>query len=588
MVAEAAIMDPVTQPPQRVDMKREPEPPAGADVAKRRTTGKPRAARTPEAASAAQPMPQQQPAGWNLATIKEGGKRAKPEAPKFLLLLYEILDVESSRVIRWSEDGLALQILDPVTVTEQILPKYFNHTNFHSFQRQLNYFGFRKWTKSKTDICTFSHPFFRENQPELLQLIKRKKAPRRTPASSAGTSATTNTTSASVTAQTSKKLSPCGKRKLPPADSPSEGFSAQSTGMHIQMNPSAVPIQPAINGMPLGAMTTPHGASSNEALGFPQDGLTRHYLPELNNVISPVAATECKKKAKKIDKKGYLGSTTIHAPLSSPTDASSSLTNTSAVPSMSVSGFMPSSSMATGGNNASVCNSSHVSSDGGSSQVNGFAVAATPASTALPTLNIVRSRLIQRQQAGSLEQQQQQAALHQQLQQHYEYNGFHGFSTPNGTQSMVVSTAESRPELSAQALPGSRAELNPAQSPAFSNSFSDPVDILLRIKKSRTSSGEGKDVGAKHEQTDDQSDNLASLHDYLLGNSLFTNRLQAQLKLLAQENENLRHLLDTKHREIDGLQNERKTLQQENAVLLEDKNKLFEINRDLLSKLFPQ
>ncbi|KAJ8533277.1 hypothetical protein ON010_g13977 [Phytophthora cinnamomi] len=355
------------------------------------------------------------------------------------------------------------------------------------------------------------------------------------------------------------------------------------------MNTSAVPIQPAINGMPLGAMTTPHGASSNGALGFSQDGLTRHYLPELNNVISPVAATECKKKAKKLHKKDYLSSATLHAPLASPTDASSSLVNTSTVPSMSVSGFMPSSSVPGGSNNISM-SSSRASSDGGCSQGSAFATAVTPTSTTLPTLNIVRSRLIQRQQAGGPEQ-HQQSVLQQQPQQHYEYNGFPGLSTPSGSQGMVVAAMENRSELLAQSLsmgPGPRADVNPGQSPVFSNSFSDPVNILLRIKKSRTSSGEGKDVGTNQEQADDQNENLASLHNYLLGNSLYTNRLQAQLKFLAEENEALKHMLDTKHREVDALQSERKALQQENAVLLEDKNKLFEINRDLLGKLFPQ
>ncbi|OWZ23865.1 HSF-type DNA-binding protein [Phytophthora megakarya] len=547
MVAQTLAMDPIAQ---RIDMKQEPQ--TDADSSKRRPK-----ARTPR---------NETPNGWDLATIKEGGKRAKPEAPKFLLLLYEILDVESSRVIRWSEDGLALQILDPVTVTEQILPKYFNHTNFHSFQRQLNYFGFRKWTKSKTDICTFSHPFFRENQPELLQLIKRKKAPRRTPSGAN----TTPTGASSAANSTSKKLSPCGKRKLP-SESSSDGLS---TGMHIQMNTAAVPIQPAINGMPLGSMTTPHGASSNGALGFSQDGLTRQYLPELNNVISPVAATECKKKAKKMDKKDYLSNATIHAPLTSPSESSSSLTNSSTVPSMSVAEFMPTTSMsASNSNNASMSNSSRASSE------NGFATAVTPTSTQLPNLNIVRSRLIQRQQAGRPEQQQPV------LQQQYDYNGFSTFS--NGPQGMAIPTMESRPELLVQSM-APRADLNPGQSPVFSNSFSDPVNILLRIKKSRTSSGDGKDVGTKQEVGDDQNENLTSLHNYLLGNSLYTNRLQAQLKFVAEENEALKHLLDTKQREVDSLQSDRKVLQQENAVLLEDKNKLFEINRDLLSKLFPQ
>ncbi|GMF12530.1 unnamed protein product [Phytophthora lilii] len=573
----ASLMEPLTP---HVDVKQEPH----ADALPRAAAATPKR-RTPKARQAAAATTSAPPNGWSLATIKEGGKRAKPEAPKFLLLLYEILDVESSRVIRWSEDGLALQILDPVVVTEQILPKYFNHTNFHSFQRQLNYFGFRKWTKSKTDICTFSHPFFRENQPELLQLIKRKKAPRRTPASGAS-STTSNGTTVSAAAQAAKKLSPCGKRKLPSGESNTEGFSAQSTGMHIQMITSAVPIQPAINGMPLSAMTTPHSATSNGTLSFSHDGLTRQYLPELNNVISPVAATECKKKAKKIDKKDYLASTTIHAPLASPTNGSNSRVNTTTVPSMSVAGLMPSSSMAGGNsNNASMCNSSRASSDGGSSQLNGYAAGATPTSTALPTLNIVRSRLIQRQQAGGPEQQQPQQ------QQQYDYSMFQAFPASHGPQGMVNPAMENRPEMLAQPMvlaPGSRPELNPGQSPVFSNSFSDPVNILLRIKKSRTSSGDGKDVGTKQEQTDDQNENLTSLHNYLLGNSLYTNRLQAQLKFVAEENEALKHLLDNKQREIDTLQSERKALQQENAVLLEDKNKLFEINRDLLGKLFPQ
>ncbi|CAI5747439.1 unnamed protein product [Peronospora destructor] len=556
----ALVMDHITH---HIDMKQEPQMDAFTDGANKRRVSKSR--QVERAPKTMHLLPQQN--GWKLSTIKEGGKRAKPEAPKFLLLLYEILEVESSRVIRWSEDGLALQILDPHTVTEQILPKYFNHTNFHSFQRQLNYFGFRKWTKSKTDICTFSHPFFRENQPKLLLLIKRKKAPRRTPASGANSSASTTPTASS----TSKKLSPCGKWNLLSDSSNFEGCSTQSTGMRIQMmNTSAVQIQPATKGMPLSAMTTPHGASSHGALGFSQDGSTRHYLLDLNNVISPVAATECKKKAKKHDKK-CPASATMHAPLALPLNGSNSLVNTSAVPSIGVEGIM-SSSVSADSNSASLCSSSRTSSD------IGYASIAALTSAALPTLNIVRSRLIQRQQAGGPEQQ-------------YEYSSFSGFSAPNEPQRMVMPTMENLSELSAQSLtmaPISRTELNPDQSQVLSNSFSDPVNILLRIKKSRTSSGEGKGVGSRHEQVDDRNESLASLHNYLLGNSLVTNRLQAQLKFVAEENEALRNLLDSKQHEITTLQSERKVLQQENAVLLGDKNKLFEMNRDLLSKLFPQ
>ncbi|RHY13154.1 hypothetical protein DYB30_004401 [Aphanomyces astaci] len=113
-------------------------------------------------------------------SIKSSTATKQHDVPKFLLQLFDILEAESSAVIKWADDGGSLQILDPVRATQEILPKYFSHNNFQSFQRQLNYFGFRKWTKTKTYICTFSHPCFKKNEPDKLQLIKRKSVPKRT------------------------------------------------------------------------------------------------------------------------------------------------------------------------------------------------------------------------------------------------------------------------------------------------------------------------------------------------------------------------------------------------------------------------
>jgi hypothetical protein len=58
----------------------------------------------------------------------------------------------------------------------RVLPKYFKHCKYTSFQRQLNYFSFRKWTKSKAVVCTFSNDFFLRDQPELAWRITRKKS----------------------------------------------------------------------------------------------------------------------------------------------------------------------------------------------------------------------------------------------------------------------------------------------------------------------------------------------------------------------------------------------------------------------------
>ncbi|RHY06649.1 hypothetical protein DYB37_007391 [Aphanomyces astaci] len=104
-------------------------------------------------------------------------KKRKVGVPKFLRYLYQILDKEDHTVIAWANGGSSIQILDTDRMAQYILPKYFKHSKYASFQRQLNYFGFRKWTKSQTNICTFSHPDFRQNRPDRLYLIKRKNSP---------------------------------------------------------------------------------------------------------------------------------------------------------------------------------------------------------------------------------------------------------------------------------------------------------------------------------------------------------------------------------------------------------------------------
>ncbi|KAF0690635.1 Aste57867_17984 [Aphanomyces stellatus] len=106
-------------------------------------------------------------------------KHRKVGVPKFLRYLFQILDTEDPSIIAWSSDGTSIQILDMTAVANIILPKYFKHSNYASFQRQLNYFGFRKWTKSQTNICTFSHPEFIRQRPDRLCYIKRKNRPER-------------------------------------------------------------------------------------------------------------------------------------------------------------------------------------------------------------------------------------------------------------------------------------------------------------------------------------------------------------------------------------------------------------------------
>jgi hypothetical protein len=90
------------------------------------------------------------------------------KVPKFLRSLYAILQTEDPSVIAWVQNQelkpnrvTAFHILDMDRFEREILPKYFKHQKFASFQRQLNNFGFRKWTKTQSSgVCTFSHNSF--------------------------------------------------------------------------------------------------------------------------------------------------------------------------------------------------------------------------------------------------------------------------------------------------------------------------------------------------------------------------------------------------------------------------------------------
>lgn len=105
-------------------------------------------------------------------SAKDKGKEVAP----FLKQLRKMLDEELPEIMRWTADGRAFEIVDMEQMMRHVLPKYFKHSKYTSFQRQLNYFNFRKWTKSKATVCTFSNDYFVRDQPELSCRITRKKS----------------------------------------------------------------------------------------------------------------------------------------------------------------------------------------------------------------------------------------------------------------------------------------------------------------------------------------------------------------------------------------------------------------------------
>ena len=87
-------------------------------------------------------------------TPDSAGREKKQPVPEFLYHLSRILLEGPSDIIEW-ENGKIL-IHNPSVMESDLLKKYFRHSNFLSFKRQLNYFGFHKISgKGKMSPCVY-------------------------------------------------------------------------------------------------------------------------------------------------------------------------------------------------------------------------------------------------------------------------------------------------------------------------------------------------------------------------------------------------------------------------------------------------
>ena len=91
---------------------------------------------------------------------------------EFLYQLTKMLQDDNDEIIEWSHGRIKVHY--PERLETEVLHKYFRHSKFASFQRQLNYFGFRKIAgKGKMAPCSYVNEACTSDIRSLLH-IKRK------------------------------------------------------------------------------------------------------------------------------------------------------------------------------------------------------------------------------------------------------------------------------------------------------------------------------------------------------------------------------------------------------------------------------
>ncbi|CAO3676348.1 unnamed protein product [Rhizopus stolonifer] len=101
------------------------------------------------------------------------------EVNTFIEKLFNMVNnIDNKHLISWNATGNTFLVYSIKIFAQELLSVNFKHSNYSSFVRQLNMYGFHKLNKSSRrqgfEVWEFCHPKFQKNCPNLLKEIKRK------------------------------------------------------------------------------------------------------------------------------------------------------------------------------------------------------------------------------------------------------------------------------------------------------------------------------------------------------------------------------------------------------------------------------